>query len=155
MGVSGSGKTTLAKAISVAYNLCFIEGDAFHPRSNIDKMQSGISLNDLDRKPWLEKLNHELHKNSSQGVVLACSALKKSYRNLLAQRFSTKQIQWIFLKCDSKTLQKRMKKRVHFMPLSLLQSQLETLEPPKKAIHLDATKKLNQLMDHLKPFFYE
>ena len=155
MGVSGSGKTTLANAISIEHNFRLIEGDAFHPKSNINKMQSGIPLDDLDRKPWLEKLNQEIHKHSSQGIVLACSALKQNYRDLLAKHFLTGQIQWIYLKCDFKILQERLKKRTHFMPLSLLQSQLETLEPPKEAIYLDATKKLNQLMDLLKHLFYE
>jgi carbohydrate kinase (thermoresistant glucokinase family) len=152
MGVSGSGKTTLAKAISEQTNGVFLEGDDYHPKANIQKMKSGISLNDSDRKPWLKSLNHAMVEKQNQTVVVSCSALKRVYRRQLEEGFSQEDIQWIFLDCDQKTLETRLKERDHFMPLSLLKSQLDTLEPPRNALRLDASQEIPKLMNQLNIF---
>ena len=84
MGVSGSGKSTLGIALGKTLSIPFLEGDDFHPKANIDKMKSRTPLTDEDRKPWLVALSKELLKHQSKGVILACSALKASYRELLS-----------------------------------------------------------------------
>lgn len=136
MGVSGCGKTTVGKLLSQNTGIPFIDADAFHPTENIQKMTSGIALTDIDRKPWLENLNQELKQQSQkQGAILACSALKEKYRNILSK--DIKNIQWIFLKGDFKRIQERMKRRKnHFMDANLLQSQFDTLETPEYGMHI-------------------
>lgn len=155
MGVSGSGKTTLAKAIAKQTKGVFLEGDDYHPKVNIQKMKSGIPLDDSDRKPWLKLLNQAMLENQNQTVIVSCSALKRDYRRQLEEGFSQEDIQWIFLDCDQKTLASRLKKREHFMPLSLLNSQLNTLEPPRNALHLNANQEIPKLMNQLNTFLNE
>lgn len=136
MGVSGSGKSTLAKAISESNSLEFIEGDEYHPDLNILKMSQGVPLNDQDRWPWLQALKHEMEKGE-QDKVLACSALKQSYRDFLVS--PNYRIKTIFLKASEKELRHRMSNRAHFMPVDLLRDQLQTLEEPETGliIHTD------------------
>ena len=150
MGVSGCGKTTLGKALATSLGLPFLEGDAFHSIANIDKMKSRIPLNDRDRTPWLLELNKQLIKTKDRGAVLACSALKESYRDILSKNIATDGLLWIYLDCSLETLKHRLENRSHFMPLSLLESQLDTLEIPEKGLHLDATSKLNELIQQIK-----
>lgn len=150
MGVSGSGKSTLGSALAAALNVPFLEGDDFHPKSNIEKMKGGTPLTDADRKPWLQKLGEQLVKQPREGAVLACSALKASYRALLTQGLAKNKVLWVYLKCEMETLGLRMQKRTHFMPLRLLQSQLDTLEEPKKALSLTADLSTLEMIDHIK-----
>ena len=154
MGVSGCGKTTLGKALADFLKHSFLEGDAFHSKENIEKMKRGTPLNDHDRIPWLVKLNKEILASGKTGVVVACSALKEKYRSSLSKGIMLEKILWVYLYSDLNTLKKRLKKRTHFMPASLLESQLEILEVPHKAVHLEAAlttkKQINQLQPYLR-----
>ena len=155
MGVSGCGKTTLGKKLAAFLDLPFIEGDQFHAAENIEKMKNGIPLNDQDRVPWLRDLNEAVIREKNTGVVLACSALKQKHRDLLSQNIPSNQLLWVYLACDIKTLQERMQNRNHFMPISLLESQLETLEVPKDALHLDAKYEIKKLITQIKNHLHE
>ena len=131
IGVSGSGKTTIGKRLAPAINATYIEGDDYHPSANIAKMRSGQPLDDTDRKPWLEKLGHVVGDHCRQGrsVVVACSALRRSYRQALAAA-ARQPLTFVHLTIAPAILEARMKARTqHFMPASLLRSQLATLEP--------------------------
>jgi len=129
MGVSGSGKTSVGSAIATALALPFLEGDTLHPPANVQKMASGIPLTDEDRWPWLDKIGAELAK-ADEGVVVSCSALKESYRDRLRQEAGGP-LGFIFLDGSLEVLRDHMSKRTgHFMPLSMLDGQLATLEPP-------------------------
>ena len=137
MGVSGSGKTTIGKQLALALDIPFFDADDFHPKSNIEKMSNGIPLNDEDRLPWLQNLNRHLIAHKNSGAVLACSALKESYREILSEGIF---IDWVYLKADFDLIKERMLDRKdHFMPLELLQSQFNTLETPNYGIHVSNT----------------
>lgn len=128
-GVSGCGKTTVAARLRDDLGLAFAEGDAFHPRANVEKMASGRPLDDADREPWLRALADWTVDRRAEGTstVVACSALKRAYRDLLRQ---TEPETWfLHLYADANVLRERMNARAHFMPASLLHSQLDTLEP--------------------------
>ena len=145
MGVSGSGKTTIGKAISTKLSLPFFDADDFHPEANIKKMSSGKSLYDEDRLPWLTNLaQHIRNVANKNGAVLACSALKQSYRNILSKYYND--IQWVFLNGSFELINARMQKREnHFMPVALLQSQFNTLEMPKNAIVIDINDEIDNI----------
>lgn len=137
MGVSGSGKSTIAQLLADELDIPFIEGDEYHPPENVRKMQSGTPLEDQDRYSWLVALNAELKKHRAHGAVLSCSALKKSYRQILTDNLGC-QVSWIYLKGEYDLIKDRMNNRKgHFMPAGLLESQFNTLEPPEKAIEVD------------------
>ncbi len=130
MGVSGSGKSTLASALAQALTLPFIEGDDLHPQSNIAKMQAGQPLNDADRLPWLQAISEQIII-PLEGAVASCSALKKSYRDLLREQ-TGEPLYFICLTCDPDIIAARMQARHgHFMPVSLLTSQLASFENPQ------------------------
>ena len=152
MGVSGCGKTTLGKALSDFLEYFFLEGDAFHSKENIEKMKRGTPLNDYDRIPWLVELNKEILASEKNGVVVACSALKERYRSDLSKGIISEKILWVYLHSDLNTLKKRLEKRTHFMPVSLLESQLEILEVPGNAIHLEAALTTKEQINQLKPY---
>lgn len=141
MGVSGSGKTTLAVLLARAMSAAFIDADEFHPATNVEKMRQGVPLTDEDRAPWLARLNAALREASFRGenVVLACSALRASYRNAIAN--GVPQLHWVFLDGQFETIAARIRARSansdHYMPESLLKSQFDTLERPTDAIVLD------------------
>lgn len=131
MGVSGSGKTTLGRQLAQKSNAVFVDGDDLHPASNIAKMHAGQALTDKDRWPWLQKIvgvaNTYLERG--QTIVIACSALKLSYRDFL--RHGIRPIIFLYLKADYATISARLASRTsHFMPSSLLQSQFAILEQP-------------------------
>ena len=131
LGVSGCGKSSVGKRLAPALNASFLEGDEFHPSANIAKMRSGTPLQDVDRWPWLEKIGRSLADHLKQGrsVVVACSALRVAYREALS-RAARHRLTFIHLTIDPAILAARMKARhQHFMPVSLLESQLKTLEP--------------------------
>ena len=142
MGVSGSGKTTIGKILSDRLSLPFFDADDFHPPENIDKMKSGIPLTDADRVPWLLLLSDHLQQLEKQGgSVLACSALKKSYRELLFRELNSASTHLIYLKGEERQIAHRLRNRKdHYMPAGLLQSQLEDLEEPEDAIIADISK---------------
>ncbi|WP_254052098.1 gluconokinase [Aeromicrobium sp. A1-2] len=128
MGVSGTGKSVIGQALAESLGLTFIEGDAFHPTANIAKMSAGTPLDDDDRRPWLTVLAGKLDANRQAGIgsVLACSALKRDYRDIL--RHEAPDAFFLHLDLPFDVLRDRMEKREHFMPTSLLQSQFDTLE---------------------------
>jgi carbohydrate kinase (thermoresistant glucokinase family) len=134
MGVAGVGKTTLGEALASALGWRFLDADDYHPPENVAKMKAGIPLDDADRWPWLARLNKVLRKE--ENAVLACSALKESYRQRLAQgipRFTV-----VYLHASAELIRSRMAARQHrYMPAALLDSQLATLEPPANAIAID------------------
>jgi len=131
MGVSGSGKTTVGAALADAFGLRFVDGDALHPAANVAKMAAGIPLDDADRAPWLDAIGAVL---AAGPVVVACSALKRAYRDRL--RAAAPRLQLVFLDGDPALLASRMTARPgHFMPASLLDSQLATLERPEPDEH--------------------
>lgn len=137
MGVTGSGKTTVGKLLSAELGWKYFDADDFHPQANIEKMRSGIPLNDADRKPWLDTLR-ELIRNClerNENAVLACSALKESYREFL---MIDENVRLIYLKGDYGLIQKRLAARHgHYMNPALLDSQFKTLEEPKRAWQVD------------------
>lgn len=137
MGVSGSGKTTVGKLVSSGTGIPFFDADDYHPAANIEKMKGGIALTDEDRLPWLQRLNElALSATIDKGAVIACSALKEKYRQLLSNGLTN--YQWIFLQGDFGLIQQRLKERPgHFMPPSLLRSQFEALEIPAEAVTID------------------
>ena len=131
MGVSGSGKTTIARALAERLDFEMIEGDDLHPPANVEKMRAGIPLTDEDRRPWLDDLAALLadRHERREGTVLACSALKRSYRDILRSAIPAVESFVIELDADPDTLRRRMTTRTgHFMPTTLLDSQLATLE---------------------------
>lgn len=130
MGVSGCGKTTVGEALAAHLNCRFYDADDFHPPENIAKMERGIPLNDLDRAPWLARLAALIqeHLDNGETAVLACSALKKRYRDEL--RVSS-QVQFIYLEGDFDLVWQRMQaRRNHYMKAEMLHSQYDALEPP-------------------------
>lgn len=133
MGVSGSGKTSVAQMMAEKLGCRFVEGDKLHPAANIEKMEKGIPLTDEDRWPWLDLIGNELAMAVREGrdIVVTCSALKKIYRERL-RKAAADRLKFVFLTGDPKVLESRMGARTgHFMPASLLQSQLATLESPE------------------------
>ena len=143
MGVAGSGKSTLAHALVALTGWQFAEGDDYHSEASRRKMHSGIPLTDEDRIPWLNRLHDVLtgwQRNGLSGV-LTCSALKQSYRDLLSKDLPTGSWRFVLLEAPVSVLEGRMHNRPnHFMNPGLLQSQLETLEPPADALRVDATQ---------------
>jgi gluconokinase len=132
MGVSGSGKSTVGAAVAAAFRAEFLEGDGYHPVANVEKMAAGIPLTDADREPWLTRLAALLADRHARGVptVLACSALRRAYRDRLASAVPRDEVFTVLLAADAATLRPRVtERRGHFMPASLLESQLATLEP--------------------------
>ncbi|PYK32585.1 MAG: gluconate kinase [Verrucomicrobia bacterium] len=130
-GVSGAGKTTVGKLLARELGWSFIEADDFHPAANIEKMRSGHPLTDKDRWPWLEQLRQQIERSFSAGenAVLACSALKRAYRDRL--RVSD-EVKFVFLSGDYALVEKQLRSRHgHFMNAALLQSQFDDLEEPK------------------------
>ena len=147
MGVAASGKTTIAEKLAKKINGFLIEGDDYHPKENIDKMSSGVALNDNDRYEWLLKIKNEiLNRNKNQNLVVTCSALKEKYRTLLGpQNFNL-----VYLKVSKKTALQRIRSRQgHFMPDSLVDSQFAILEEPKKSIVLDESLNTNEMVKKL------
>jgi gluconokinase len=144
MGVSGVGKTTVGKLLAARLGVEFLEGDRFHPPANIAKMKNGEPLTDADREPWLEILARELaaRRAAGKGVVLACSALRRRYRDIL--RAGHDDVDFVFLHADQAVIQQRLDaRRDHFMPPSLLESQFAALEKPgpdERVIAVDANQ---------------
>ena len=134
MGVSGSGKSHIGEMLAKELSLPFYDADSFHPDSNVRKMKQGKPLDDADRQPWLRRLADKIQEwNQAGGAVLACSALKESYRVLLSQNY-TNHTQFVYLKGDQSLISSRMQARNHFFPPHLLDSQFADLEEPQRAV---------------------
>ncbi len=144
MGVSGSGKTTIGKLLAGRLACEFIEGDDFHPPANVAKMAAGTPLTDEDRWPWLKRLNEEVRNRKA--AVLACSALKQSYRDFLLQGVSGSSL--VFLNGSEDLLKSRLQSRRHrYMPPSLLESQFAALEPPRDAIEINVQESVQYCVE--------
>lgn len=135
-GVSGTGKTTIGSDIADTLEVPFFDGDNYHPKENIEKMSQGFPLNDEDRLPWLEALASLLvESEKTGGAVLACSALKESYREILKVQ---ENVRWIHLKGDKELIWRRMLARKnHYMKAGMLDSQFETWEEPSYGLKLN------------------
>lgn len=157
MGVCGCGKSTIAQELSARLNCRFIEADEFHSKSNIEKMRSGTPLTDEDRWPWLDALAEELAKHVAkrESAVLACSALRKAYRARLAgseERYEDPDdpIHFVHLALDEDLIKARVDAREdHYMPSSLLKSQLATLEVDTNIVQVDASSRPSYICDQI------
>jgi gluconokinase len=152
MGVSGSGKTTIGILLAQRTGTVFADADDYHPAANKEKMRAGIPLNDEDRQPWLEILNGLLRGwyQSGEGGVLACSALKESYRQTLEKGIPPNAIRFVWLDADKELLSERLAGRHHeYMNPKLLDSQLATLEPPKDALRVVNDRTPAEVVDEI------
>ena len=130
MGVSGCGKSTMATALGERLSLEMVDGDDLHLPESVAKMRSGIALQDADRWPWLDRIGQYLAQAQAQGRVVACSALKRAYRDRIREQAGD--VCFVFLDGDFELIQKRMHQRVgHYMQPGLLDSQFHTLEKPQ------------------------
>lgn len=150
MGVSGSGKSTVGRALADALDSEFLEADAFHSPANIERMREGIPLDDAARQPWLLLIRGAVLDRVKQGrgLVVACSALKEAYRHTLLDGIDDAVV--VYLAVDRAVLEERLRTRHgHFMPASLLASQLADLEPPADAIVVDEGRPLPEVVDEI------
>lgn len=150
MGVAGSGKTTIGDALATRLGWVFRDADGFHPPANIAKMKAGTPLNDEDRWPWLKAIRAHMDAENAAGRsgVIACSALKEIYRDVLGRGESW--VRFVHLTGSKELIADRMRSRSgHFMPVALLDSQFATLETPADAIRLDISKPPETLVEEV------
>ncbi|MGH7618571.1 MAG: gluconokinase [Gemmatimonadaceae bacterium] len=153
MGVAASGKTKTGTALAQALGWPFYDADDFHSAANKAKMHSGVPLTDDDRKPWLSTLRTLIDGVLTRGetAVLACSALKAWYRDaLVPQDTPSGAVRFVYLDVPRSTLEARLAERRHFFPPSLLDSQLQTLEPPRDAVWVDGTRPPSEIVSTLR-----
>lgn len=148
MGVSGSGKTTIGQALAAVLHWSFSDADDFHSPANVEKMKNGIPLTDEDREPWLRSIRTAIEqwRRDEPGHVLACSALKGAYREILGQ--DDPGVKFVYLQGGFDLICKRLKeRRSHFFNPALLRSQFDTLEIPKDALVVDVSGRLQDIVD--------
>ena len=151
MGVSGAGKSTIGNLLAISLGWEFKDADDFHPDDNIEKMSQGIPLSDADRAPWIKKIQTAIDSwlKDEKNVVLACSALKNSYRKLLLR--DEEKVKLVYLKGSFELIEKRLQKRQnHYMKSNLLLSQFETLEEPVEAVFVDAGEATEVIINNIK-----
>jgi gluconokinase len=153
MGTAGAGKTTIGRALATALGWPFIEGDDRHPAANVEKIRAGQALTDADRAPWLAALHATIARSVErrEPLVMACSALKRGYRESL--RGDCRGVRFVFLKAARPELASRLTSRPgHFAGVSILDSQLATLEEPSadEALKLDATLRPEQIVAEIR-----
>lgn len=150
MGVSGSGKTAVGELLSQKLGWPFFDGDDFHPKDNVAKMAAGIPLDDDDRTPWLLNLHDLIADHLARGkpLLLACSALKQTYRDLLLD--GNPNTLFVHLKGDFGLIMSRMQARAgHYMKPEMLNSQFETLEEPTDALTVDIGQNLDRITEEI------
>jgi gluconokinase len=150
MGVTGSGKSTVGRLLAEDIGWSYFDADDFHSEENIEKMKGGLPLNDADRKPWLEKLRELVRDclHRSENAVLACSALKESYRKFL---LLDERVKLVYLKGDYQMIRERLaQRRSHYMEPALLDSQFETLEEPSECLVIDAASKPHAIVNTIR-----
>lgn len=150
MGVSGTGKSVIGKALSQLTNFKFIDADSFHSDKNIAKMRDGVALSEEDRLPWLQDIRAAIEPalNGSQKTILACSALKKTYRDFLLRPGEHFKI--VFLHGPKETIKSRLSSREnHFMNPNLLDSQLEILNPPDQGLRIDISYSPEEILKQI------
>lgn len=153
MGPAGSGKTTVGKLLAAQLSWEFADGDDFHPSANIAKMSQGIPLTDEDRLPWLQSIRNAMQQWQAQGksAVVACSALKRTYRGLLGIGPNAKNIKLVYLKGSYDLLLERLHSRKgHYMKEKMLASQLADLEEPTDAITIEISKSPEQIVSEIR-----
>ena len=149
MGVSGSGKTTVGRMLASAMDCAFLEGDSLHSAANVEKMSHGVPLTDDDRAPWLAAIHSRLLDayRRRQSLVVGCSALKRSYRTLLADGIP---ITWIYLKGSAALIRSRLQHRTgHYMKADMLASQVEALEEPSDALIVDVLQPPGTIVEQI------
>lgn len=151
MGISGSGKSTVGQALSKRLSIPFLDADDFHPKENIMKMSRGQPLTDDDRWPWLASIVEHILNSHRSTFILACSALKQSYRDYLGQRLDLKLV--VLNITENEALERLNQRKNHFMPASLIKSQIATLEIPKEAIIVESNQKLEDIIEFISPYF--
>jgi gluconokinase len=153
MGVAGSGKSTIGRLLASTLNWKFYDADDFHAADNVRKMASGIPLTDEDRRPWLMALRKLIAEHAERGenAVLACSALKRAYREVLTS--GNGDLVLIYLKADAELIRERLVHRVgHYMTVQLLESQFETLQEPEDAIAVPAGWPPDRIVESIRAF---
>ena len=149
IGVAGSGKTTVGTMLADAMRCAFLEGDALHSAANVEKMSHGIPLSDADRAPWLVAIHRRLLDAFTRGkcLVVGCSALKRSYRTVLAESIP---ITWVYLKGSAALIRSRLQHRTdHYMKADMLASQFEALEEPSDAFVVDISQSPGAIVEQI------
>jgi gluconokinase len=153
MGVAGAGKTTTGQALARTLGWTFYDADAFHPRENIEKMSHGHPLTDDDRRPWLAALCDLIAGVVARGehAVLACSALKQWYRDVLVPKNAPQgAVRFVHLDVPVAELRRRLETRHHYFKPELLDSQLATLETPRGACIIDGTRSVDEIVQEIR-----
>lgn len=153
MGPAGSGKTTVGKMLAEQLSWEFADADDFHSHKNKEKMSRGIPLTDEDRLPWLQSIREAMQQwlRQERNVVLACSALKRSYRDLLGVRSDAKDIKLVYLRGSYDLLLERLHSRKgHYMKEQMLASQLADLEEPNDALTIDSAKSPEEIVSEVR-----
>lgn len=147
MGVSGSGKTTIGRALAETLHWSFSDADDFHDPENVEKMRNGIALTDEDREPWLHRIRAAIEqwKHDGSDHVLACSALKETYRDTLGQ--NDPEVKFVYLQGGFDLISRRLKERkTHFFNSALLRSQFDALEIPQNALLVDISREPQEIL---------